>query len=78
MCGYRGDVSSGVSDRVLSQLLTELDGVHVSYAVIVLAVLLPRRRLRANNRSSYYSTVSKKFSASNCDNGLLMVCCYRA
>ncbi len=27
---YRGDVSSGVSDRVLSQLLTELDGVHVS------------------------------------------------
>ena len=27
---FRGDVSSGVSDRVLSQLLTELDGVHVS------------------------------------------------
>lgn len=30
---YRGDVSSGVSDRVLSQLLTELDGVHVSLSV---------------------------------------------
>lgn len=29
-CSRRGDVSSGVSDRVLSQLLTELDGVHVS------------------------------------------------
>ncbi|KAJ1406879.1 P-loop containing nucleoside triphosphate hydrolase protein [Ochromonadaceae sp. CCMP2298] len=28
LAGKRGDVSSGVSDRVLSQLLTELDGVH--------------------------------------------------
>jgi SpoVK/Ycf46/Vps4 family AAA+-type ATPase len=41
VCGYRGDVSSGVSDRVISQLLTELDGVHVSYALIVPAGLLP-------------------------------------
>jgi hypothetical protein len=38
---HRGDVSSGVSDRVLSQLLTELDGVHgqggVGQHVVVVA-----------------------------------------
>lgn len=33
VCSCRGDVSSGVSDRVLSQLLTELDGVHVRLLV---------------------------------------------
>jgi len=29
LASKRGDISAGVSDRVLSQLLTELDGVQV-------------------------------------------------
>jgi AAA family ATPase len=36
-CALRGDVGAGVSDRVLSQLLTELDGVHGLKQVIVIA-----------------------------------------
>jgi SpoVK/Ycf46/Vps4 family AAA+-type ATPase len=31
MAGRRGATSSGVNDRVLSQLLTELDGVQVCF-----------------------------------------------
>eukprot|EP01034_Spumella_vulgaris_P022298 gene22298-28414_t len=37
LAGKRGDTSSGVGDRVLSQLLTELDGIHGLKQVIVLA-----------------------------------------
>mmetsp|Transcript_6271 Transcript_6271/g.8750 ORF Transcript_6271/g.8750 Transcript_6271/m.8750 type:complete len:699 (+) Transcript_6271:561-2657(+) len=37
LAGKRGDSSSGVSDRVLSQLLTELDGIHGLKQVIVVA-----------------------------------------
>lgn len=37
LAGVRGDTSSGVSDRVLAQLLTELDGIEALKQVVVIA-----------------------------------------
>jgi AAA family ATPase len=39
LAGIRSDSSSGVSDRVLSQLLVELDGITVSSGFCVVFVL---------------------------------------
>ena len=36
----RGDSSSGVSDRVLSQLLTELDGINVFIIIIIIIIIV--------------------------------------
>lgn len=33
LTGKRGEASAGVNDRVLSQLLTEIDGVQVSHLI---------------------------------------------
>jgi SpoVK/Ycf46/Vps4 family AAA+-type ATPase len=72
-------VSSGVSDRVLSQLLTELDGVHVSYALIVPAVLLPYAFRVLTCAVVVIATQQQTIvaHASQAD-GLFVVCCYRA